>query len=210
MADDQNGRRRTARSEPTKDIILSSAAAVLAEHGYESTTLESVAARAGVTKATIYYHFDSKEEIYAAVVRRYLREALTRLEQQVNSGKPVEEILVNVLESLIDDTMDPERRYVYYQEIVRSNERNSANIRDAQRSFERALADFIASAQSAGVLVEGDPSVIAFLVIGSIGRTARWYRSSGRVTTEEFRRILMRMLLGGFVASKESRRRLGL
>jgi AcrR family transcriptional regulator len=195
---------------PTKDLILSTAAAVLAESGYESTTLEAVAARAGVTKATIYYHFDSKEEIYAAVLRRYLREALSRLEAHVSSGKPIEEILVDVLTSFIDDTMDPERRYVFYQEIVRSNERNSANIRDAQRAFERALAAFVRTAQEAGVLMPGDPGVIAFLIVGSIGRTARWFRPDGRVPADEFRATLMRMLLGGFVAESKARKRLGL
>jgi hypothetical protein len=51
--------------------------------------------------------------------------------------------------------------------------------------------------------------VLAFLLIGTLGRTARWYRGSGRVTEAEFRDTITRLLLGGLVCG-DSRARLGL
>ena len=61
-------RRKTAR--PAE--ILSAALASFAERGFAATRLDDVAARAGVTKGTLYLYFPSKEELFKAVVRQEL------------------------------------------------------------------------------------------------------------------------------------------
>jgi AcrR family transcriptional regulator len=61
-------RRKTAR--PTE--ILSAALASFAERGFAATRLDDVAARAGVTKGTLYLYFRNKEELFKAVVRQEL------------------------------------------------------------------------------------------------------------------------------------------
>jgi TetR/AcrR family transcriptional regulator, mexJK operon transcriptional repressor len=40
------------------------------EHGYSSTSMDMVAAKATVSKATIYAHFQSKDELFGAIIRR--------------------------------------------------------------------------------------------------------------------------------------------
>jgi len=61
-------RRKTAR--PAE--ILAAALASFAERGFAATRLDDVAARAGVTKGTLYLYFPSKEELFKAVVRQEL------------------------------------------------------------------------------------------------------------------------------------------
>ena len=61
-------RRKTAR--PAE--ILSAALASFAERGFAATRLDDVAARAGVTKGTLYLYFRNKEELFKAVVRQEL------------------------------------------------------------------------------------------------------------------------------------------
>jgi AcrR family transcriptional regulator len=72
-------RRKTAR--PAE--ILAAALASFAERGFAATRLEDVAARAGVTKGTLYLYFDSKEELFKAVVRQELVPNLERAEATV-------------------------------------------------------------------------------------------------------------------------------
>ena len=43
------------------------------DYGFASVTLADIAARAGVSKGTLAYHFGSKEELLAAVMRRFVR-----------------------------------------------------------------------------------------------------------------------------------------
>src|SRR6516162_7448602 len=61
-------RRKTAR--PAE--ILSAALASFAERGFAATRLDDVAARAGVTKGTLYLYFRNKEELFKDVVRQEL------------------------------------------------------------------------------------------------------------------------------------------
>ena len=53
-----------------RETILRGAAGAFAEKGYAATSMEDVAAAAGITKLIVYRHFVSKEELYDAVLER--------------------------------------------------------------------------------------------------------------------------------------------
>jgi len=60
------------RAERTQQRILDAAAQSFAAAGYAKTTVEAIAARAGVSKALVYHHFRGKEAIHEAVLKRTL------------------------------------------------------------------------------------------------------------------------------------------
>lgn len=61
--------RREAVSELKRGLILTAARAVFEAEGLEGASLRAIAAKAGYTPAALYFHFDSKEAIYAEVLR---------------------------------------------------------------------------------------------------------------------------------------------
>lgn len=65
-------RRKDARPQELLDAAL----ALFVERGYAATRLDDVAARAGVSKGTLYLYFENKEELFKAVVRANLVSAL--------------------------------------------------------------------------------------------------------------------------------------
>lgn len=67
----RRGRPPNSDGQVTAARLLDAAAEACADHGFEGSTVGKIAARAGVTPAAIYNHFDSREELlYAAGVRR--------------------------------------------------------------------------------------------------------------------------------------------
>jgi AcrR family transcriptional regulator len=76
-------RRRQAVSELKRGLILSAARQVFETEGLDGASLRAIAAQAGYTPAALYFHFQSKEEIYAEV----LRDSLANLGQDI--GKAV-------------------------------------------------------------------------------------------------------------------------
>jgi AcrR family transcriptional regulator len=62
-----------ARSD-TRERIQSVALELFAEHGYQQTSLREIAERLGVTKAALYYHFKSKEDIVRSFTEDYAAE----------------------------------------------------------------------------------------------------------------------------------------
>jgi AcrR family transcriptional regulator len=64
--------RREAVSGHKRDLILDAAKQVFAEEGLEGASLRAIAVRAGYTPAALYFHFESKEAIYAEVLKASL------------------------------------------------------------------------------------------------------------------------------------------
>lgn len=71
------------RKEARPEEIVSAALATFAEHGFAAARLDDVAARAGVTKGTIYLYFKNKEDLFQAVVKENVIPILARAEQEV-------------------------------------------------------------------------------------------------------------------------------
>jgi AcrR family transcriptional regulator len=63
-------RRRRPDAEESQRKILDAAYELFADKGYGATTLNNIAARAGVAKGLVSFHFKTKEEVFQAVVRR--------------------------------------------------------------------------------------------------------------------------------------------
>lgn len=57
-----------------RDLLLDAAEQLLAEHGTTALTLAAVAARAGVSKGGLLYHFGTKEALVKALVERLVQE----------------------------------------------------------------------------------------------------------------------------------------
>ena len=60
----------TSRGESTRERILQSAASVLAEKGYSGSTLADIAARADIKAGSLYYYFESREELIRQIMTR--------------------------------------------------------------------------------------------------------------------------------------------
>jgi AcrR family transcriptional regulator len=65
-----------------QETILRGAARAFARAGYAATSMEDIAAASGITKLIVYRHFDSKEELYRAV----LQQVFDRLAQEFVTG----------------------------------------------------------------------------------------------------------------------------
>ena len=75
------------RSGDTRQRIKQVALELFTEHGYEQTSLREIAERLGVTKAALYYHFKSKEEIVSSFVEERVA-AMQELVEWANSQPP--------------------------------------------------------------------------------------------------------------------------
>jgi len=80
----QNKPRWTRRKDARPQELLAAALALFVERGYAATRLDDVAARAGVSKGTLYLYFSSKEELFRAVVRDNLVPVLDEAEQAID------------------------------------------------------------------------------------------------------------------------------
>ena len=76
-----------SRKDRSRRLILDAAAAAIAEVGYEATTLEMVAARAGLTRKTAYNLFASKADIADHLVARIEAESEPLYRHRIDAGE---------------------------------------------------------------------------------------------------------------------------
>jgi TetR/AcrR family transcriptional regulator len=92
----------TRNPEATKNQILDAAEAEFAVTGLGAARTEAIAAQTGVTKAMIYYYFQSKEELYRSVLERCLSDALGTFDQLQLDYLPPDAALVRLLTKMLD------------------------------------------------------------------------------------------------------------
>lgn len=102
----QRRRGRPRRAE-TGQAIVDATLALLAEWGFQATTVDAIAERAGVAKNTIYRRWDSKEELIADAL-----DQLTRPELDVSESASVYEILREHARDIARVVADPQVRRI--------------------------------------------------------------------------------------------------
>jgi AcrR family transcriptional regulator len=93
-------RRRLPVAE-RRELVLEAAGRLFGERGYEGTRLDQIAAAAGVTKPIVYRHFDSKRDLYLALLDRH-REDLPGFVAAMPPEGTTEERLRPVLDGWLD------------------------------------------------------------------------------------------------------------
>jgi AcrR family transcriptional regulator len=95
---------RQPRAQATLDAILSAAAHVLVEQGYDRATTNRIAEVAGVSIGSLYQYFPNKDAVVAALCERHVRETLSLLTQHIESMQtvPLEQALHAYVEAMID------------------------------------------------------------------------------------------------------------
>ena len=142
--------------------------------GYEGTTMEEIAARAGVSKQTVYKHFTDKQSLFADIVLSTTgdMEALVgliadRLSTTSNPAKDLEYLAETFLNAL----MQP--RVLRLRRLVISSADRFPEIATAwyEKGFERALAALAASFRTLAdrqLLSVNDPSIAAEHFVGML------------------------------------------
>ena len=102
-------------AEDRRETILDAALEEFSISGYHETSLEGVADRAGVSKALIYEHFDSKRDLHAALLGRYVHALLERVIGEIATADPPEKRLCNgsnAFLSWVEENREPWRLMV--------------------------------------------------------------------------------------------------
>lgn len=82
---DDNQARRERRKEARPGELLDAALDLFVEKGFAATRSEEVAARAGVSKGTLFLYFPSKEELFKAVVRENMSGRFSEWAQEIET-----------------------------------------------------------------------------------------------------------------------------
>jgi AcrR family transcriptional regulator len=110
---------RAARKEARPSEILEAAFEEFAIRGYSATNVEHIAARAGVTKGTIYFYFQSKEDVFENMVAE-LAQPCIDLSSYLNvlGKKQSIEIMLDILGRICEILLDDRHKRVLIRFLI--------------------------------------------------------------------------------------------
>jgi AcrR family transcriptional regulator len=144
-----NGKTRDGESPDgggsTREKILDIALELFTDKGYDKTSLREIAERLGFSKAAIYYHFASKEDILMALHQRlhdFGRGALEKIGQAGASP----EVWADLLDRLTDEMLEQRQLFVLHERNQAAfeslhRESHEADHDDLQQRLRSALTD---------------------------------------------------------------------
>lgn len=163
----------------TREKILAAAAKNFRERGYGAVTLREIAKTAGMTTGSLYYHFDSKEDVVREVLIQghdNCHKAVASAVAAANLGDDHRGILhcavTAHLESLFgEDNLIPANMQIFSQ-LPPEMRRPAMPSRKAYEAFWRAR---LKEAQAAGALRDGvDIDIALPLLFGAVNWTVEW------------------------------------
>lgn len=183
------GRPKAAAGQaPIQETILWTASKLFMENSYESVSLQQIAKACQVTKASIYYHFTNKPELFKIAVTTILDKAYASTHRFLQEADTLESGLIRVAEAKIARPHAEMETMMREAEPFLSQEQMSA-IREAEQRIHEVIANRFNQAMRSGELRQGNPLLMAqafsaMLMLGNREDTRSGYASPGDMAVE--------------------------
>jgi AcrR family transcriptional regulator len=151
--------------------MIAAASKILAKHGSKKTTINKVAAEAGVSRGLLHYYFKNKEELLAEVVRTSEREALEIGEDIFKKSETAEELAANLTNAFRDIMRrNPDHQYLLYEGWVmgRQHPMVAHEVRAAAHATRHSFREGLEDAAARGFISPKVPIEEASLLILAI------------------------------------------
>lgn len=168
--------RRRKAERPAE--IVAAAHAVFSEHGFARARLDDIAKLAGVSKGALYLYFETKQDLFRAVVQQAVEPGLSTIRAGVSADIPFDQaarlgvdVLVSAIEAnpriggvvklIIAESRNlPELAVIWHEGVI--------------TPLLSLIADMIRRGQKSGHVRSGDPELFAMGVLGPLVLGLLW------------------------------------
>jgi AcrR family transcriptional regulator len=189
-----------------REAVLRMAAQVFNERGFVASTLDEVAERLNITKPTLYYYVNSKDEILYECVRM----GLTMLQEAIqvagsSGGSALDKLVVAMRKYAEIVTMD------FGMCLIRVGEdplppESQRRLRRIKAVIDSEFRELIRQGVAEGSISACDPKIAAFALAGALSWIGRWYRPGGALTPPQIAEHFIALLVNGLCGGKDQQR----
>jgi len=184
--------KKAAQEGTRADDFVRIASALFAKRGFDRTSVREIAQALGVASGTLFYHFDSKEDLLEAIISKGIADGYRKAADALASSPlgPLSRFLT--LASAHIEVVHGELRHVHHvwiREWDRLTPKARDRMRPAVQQYRDLLDGVLVELQDAGHL-KSEPSMTRHLMLPALNWTTSW----SRVSTKAARRELARRL----------------
>jgi len=182
-----------------RDAILQASWDLIKHYGYNKTTIDDIARRAGVGKGTVYLYFQSKAEIMLSLTDRTNERIVARLEEIAATDAPPRDRLRACLLHRVMALYDIVDRHPHSEDVIAKMMPDVVERLDhyVQRHGE-ILGRIVREGRDAGAFRSADPAAAGHLLADLFEfLTPPYYRFSSREALERFANQVVDLVLAG-------------
>lgn len=179
-----------------REQLLDIGRSLFASKGFDATSVEEIASKAGVSKPVVYEHFGGKEGLYAVVVDREMEDLLARITGALTSGGSPRQLLEAAALGLLDyieTSTDGFRILVRDSPVAASTGSFASLISDAATQVEHILA---AEFKQRGFDAKYAP-MYAQMLVGMVAMTGQWWLDARKPKKAEVAAHLVNLAYNG-------------
>ncbi len=193
--------------------ILDVAKRLFAEKGFDAVSINQIAQQAGVSKANVFHHFTSKNDLYLAVLKTACEETVGSLAEAYSSGDVAEDLWAcfsSHLAAMLDNHASAK---LILREIMESKDGRERTLAEQvfNEHFSR-LVGMVSEGQAQGLLRKNfDPALLAYLMLGANvfffenhKVTAHLTEGGFARTPDRYSRDVFQLLLQGALVDRET------
>jgi AcrR family transcriptional regulator len=198
-----NGRSKQLRADGKRREILVAASGTFRKLGARRAGMREIAEAVGLSAGNLYYYFRNKDELVYYCQDRTL-DALLEVarnagEQYGSRGQLAFLVEGHVRVVLGEQASGP--LHLEFDDLPPELRKKVVQKRDR---YERTVRALIADGQKRAEIRPGDPKLDAFVLLGALNWTVRWFRPSGEWTVDDVAKHLRARLLDGLLSAGES------
>ncbi len=191
------------KTSQSRILILDSAADLFTTKGYRATTMRDIALQAEMKAGSVYYHFESKEEILREIMRIGITQVLTRVQdslERLGDEASFSDKLFSIIEAHLDCLLNEENSYTSAN--VRIFRLAPAEVRTGnlpiRDQYEGFWTELLEQAQKKGDLRKDiDLKTLRLLIFGAMNWSLEWYSPKGRKSVGSICQELTDVILNG-------------
>jgi AcrR family transcriptional regulator len=189
-----------ARRQAVREHILQTAADLFRERGYRATTLDHIAARLGMSKASLYKSFHAKEEMLAVISRRTIETFTRELALVLRSNLAPEEKLRRVVRDHVRFVI-ANRSFltVFFSEEANLPARLARALAQQKDRYDKGIESLVIDGMKQGVFRDVPPRLVVFGLLGMLNWVYKWYNPRGRWGAEEISSAFLSLVEGGLL-----------
>lgn len=160
----------TRQLSPEKTAaILDGAMRVFLEQGYAGTTMDLIAAAAGVSKPTLYTHFHGKEGLFKALMEQLMQKMQWANPPDLEQSQSPEVVLRRLAEEILDNCISHPEHITFIRLVMgesgRFPELGRAFVQYVDKPTLEALTHYLASCPNLNLI---DPAAVARMFMGTL------------------------------------------
>ena len=193
-----------------RDQILRTAADLFRERGYRATTLDDIAARLGMSKASLYTYFHAKEEMLAAISRQTIAAFTRELSLVLRSDLAPEDKLRRVVRDHVRFVI-ANRSFltVFFSEEANLPPRLARALAAQKDRYDKGVESIVIDGARRGVFRDVPPRLVVFGLLGMLNWLYKWYDPRGRWGAEEISAGFLSLVEGGLLRRRSGGPALG-